>query len=860
MGVNCRQMIALVLSFAAASAQAVGVLRQDAKIVVTNGHYFATFDTRRGGSLTHLSYPGVRKFAVSGRFTCGYDGQNEKYEGRPQSAVRTIDQFSQPATAEVVCSDPDAVVLRFAWKLDGDDSCAQTVTCDDSALIRFEQVIKFSRPLGPAGYRLFSLDANPEKTVFLPENRNSSGVQINGQRSRHPCWKYVTDGNVAFGLVADSVGGWDHFNFFARTSSRDWGNMAQIEARHMPLADMACPGEAILRFGLVATRWKAVAFDAAQEALPSSPRVQLCDIEPDMVRCAVGGENGLRTTLVNNTKTRQGVKIRAELVRGLGETQVVREEKVTLAPREMREWTARWKNDMATEWGVASRVVVVGEDGAELDRRADVTSVSDKPQASTMFYIVNPGFCSQDGQEAAWADAMRRNYIGAYEYYVWTPSTWDPTRKAGLSPEADEWEPMSESSAGYRVTLRKKFLKELVNASHERGVSVYAWITGLTNYRMAYAYPDMFQYCRNGQLSIYAGKVFDKDRFAVAKLAPYTVEAARDWGEQMADSVDMFGWDGCRWDWSFLPCSPNDPLYQPLLLTAPEKLEWFNSKGESCYKLYPDQNHLAAELHDAWVAAVTNRHPKFITTWNMNASKGIFERNPHYMDTLTKDGLGLFEYLLDIARKYPTYSAWSEVLTEDTQRARRNGCQSAVGHMSGKVNEGTVGERLAKMACVFSGSKWWGGPQEYRYWGAPRRSFAFAVRFAEYFYSPEFRQLPEGRRAAEVNVDAGNRKVYWSPWVFERIRGEARDVLVNVLNADGSEYIVRRQPAIVPIEGLVVDMRPRPGERLVSAHALIPGDEPVAKALVLEGSRVVMPRFEEGASLVCTFEKEGGAR
>lgn len=862
MGMKAGEKILLTAAVvvSALSASAVGLSRTPKSYVVSNAHYMATFDLTKGGTLSRLAYPGVSSFAVSGRFTCAYDGQSEKYVERPHLGVRTIDQYAQKATAEVVREAADGVVLRFSWNLEGADKVVQTVALDDTPQMRFEQTVTFSRPIGPSAYRLFSLDADPAKAVFLPENRNFSGVWVDGQHSRFPRWKYLTDGRVAFGLVAPEDGGWDCFNFFSRTVSRDWGKMGQIELQHEALSDLACPGETTVRFSLLATRWKAVAMDTARKALGTVPSVQLCDLEPEKVRCTVGADNGLRTTLVNNEPTMRTVKVTTELVRGLGESKVVRDETLRLKQREMRDYRVSWRNDATTEWGVSARVTVRDENGNVLDRRADVTTVSDSPTAATMFYILNPGFCRQDGSEAAWQDMMRRQYVGSYEYYVWTSSVWDPTRKAGLSPVADEWEPMTESSAGYRVTLRKKFLQDMVRESHARGIAVYAWITGLTNYRFAYAYPDMFQYCRNGQLSIYAGKVHGKDRFAVAKLAPYTEEAARDWGDQLADSVDMFGWDGCRWDWSFLPCSPNDPLYQSLLLTAPEKLEWFNSKGESCYKLYPDQDELTAKLHDAWLYGVTNRHPKFVATWNMNASEGIFKRNPVYMDTLTKDGLGLFEYLLDIVHKYPTYEKWAQNLTLDTQRARKNGCQSAVGHMSNKVNAGTVSERLAKMACVLSGCKWWGGPMEYRYWGALRRSFAYALRFSEYFYSPEFRLLPEERRDAEVKVDAAGRKLFWQQFVFERNRKGGRDVSVGILNTDGAEYIVRKQAKLVPVEGLVLEVRPREDERLVSAHALLPGDEPLAVPLKVENGKVTVPRFEEAVTVVCSFATKGGAR
>lgn len=149
---------------------------------------------------------------------------------------------------------------------------------------------------------------------------------------------------------------------------------------------------------------------------------------------------------------------------------------------------------------------------------------------------------------------------------------------------------------------------------------------------------------------------------------------------------------------------------------------------------------------------------------------------------------------------------------------------------------------------------------EYRYWGASRRSSAYALRFSEYFYSPEFRLIPEERRDAEVKVDAAGRNLFWRQFVFERKRKGGRDVTVGILNTDGAEYIVRKQAKLVPVEGLALEVCPREDERLVSAHALLPGDEPLAVPLKVENGRVTVPCFEEAVTVVCSFESKGGAR
>ena len=831
----------------ACAAAAVELQKDEKAWTVVNPCYSVRFDLNRNGAIGLVRYKG-KVFNVNGRFICEFDGQPAEWNGRVCDARRSVTQNSAAdGTCKVVEESKENVVLRFGWSLPDGGSAVQTVTCDDTPLLRVRQELAWKETMGHAYYTIASPQAN-EKTLFYPESRAFPGVYSNGNFSKYPRWKFLSDGARSFGLVAFPDQGWDKFKF-AR-----WRVAGHITLYHDYLDHAPAPGSLTSEFGLVFADRKEDAFAAIRRSLGETLKpVELTDIEPDKVFTEKGGENGLTSTVVNNSAAAREVRVVAEVVTGLADVRKVAEETLALKPGEMRVYRCTWGFPADYEWGVASRLKVFdAKTGELLDEKADVTSVSDRGGSAAGCGILNAGQVNVEEDVAGWVAGLKRNYTGMVEYYCWAPATWDADRKAGLAPLADAWRPETEAS-GYNKPLTKKLVKDLVSRCHANGVHVYSWLTGLVNYRMAYAHPELFQYGKDGQLVIYNGMIDGGKRVATAKLAPYTLEAARDWGDQMADSVDMFGWDGCRWDWGWIPCSPNDPRYADELLKDPHKFEWYDWKGRPAFSLFPDPDGLAAQLLHEWRAAVNKRHPKFVHTTNGRPNDEMFAAQPKYMKETTTDSLGLVEYLLNLTRENRTFEVWARRLGECTRNLRRNGSQGEVGHMSGLCDE-SVAANLARLTCHASGFKWWGGPADFRYAGAKQRTLPFAMRFSEYFFCTDFRQVDEAKVDAKVSVRDGANWL-WRPFVFERTRGGVRELVVHVVNVKPDALIVRRHPPIEAVRNLVVEAKPAKGEKLVEAWGLVPGDEPKAIRLAVEDGRATLPRMEEAASFVFRFGK-----
>ena len=852
--------IAVAASFAAVGAGAVELVRGDSSWSVANKHYKADFNPAKAGALIRLTYGKTVANVYGTSLSVGYDGQPRKFTGRGHSPPQTVSQLALAnTTAEIVEESMERVSMKFSGFLPDGGFASITIACDDSPLIRYDVGLSWKKAVDNVQFSIQSASVKAEDAVFYPESRKFTAVWMNGERSRLPGWKYVSDGRCGFGLLMPDGTDWDMFNSVSRTSSKEarkgWGELCAIQL--VRSCHYEASGSLKTSFAVVATKDVKAAFAAAARVLESAPDVQLCDIVPDKVFTKRGGSNGITTTLVNNSSERRMVRVKVELASGLDDVHPVSEETLTLASGEMRVYRKSWTVPKGVAWGVASRVKVYDANtGALLDERSDITNVADRGITASGVGLVNAGW-PHKGQSAAWADALRRTYIGATEFYLWAPSTWDPSRKEGLAPQADEWTAFcAEKYGGDNSRLAKKEVKGFVDACHERGIHVYSWTTGLVNYQQALAHPEKFKYCRNGQLQIYSSKVYGQDRYAGAKLAPYTVADAVDWAEQMCDSIDMFGWDGCRWDWGWLPSAPNDPLFLAEMHLDPSAFEWFDWKGRSSTELFPDPDTTGTECLKAWRATVAKRHPGFVYSSNGSAAEDAFRLTPKYANESMRDGLHLVEYLLDIMKKYPTYSAWGKVLAEAAMRIRARGSQTEVGAMRG-LNEGTFGADLARATCHASGAKWWCGPSDCRYWGNPHRTLPFAMRFSEYFWGLDFRLVPEAERDMRVSLRDGGR-LFWRQFVYERVKDGVRELVVHVVNTKPDAYITVFQPKPKPVVNLVAKATPEKGERLVEAWGLVPGNEPKALRLMpsSDGS-VALPRLEETASFVFRFAKRG---
>ena len=854
------QLLALLLTAGAMSASAVTLERGSDRWYVKNSYYQLGFNVSSGYLLDRVKVGSISK-QTSFQFAYGYDMQPTNFTGNAAAADDSVSR--KGATATVVKETADAIEIKFTWG-DDDSTIIETYSFDNTAVVDYSADLSWSKVIGSVAYKAIVNQAyiNAETTYFYPESRVVLGIHesgLQGESSILPHWKHLKDtkayDNWGFGIIAPPTSKWDRFNFATRPrSSGYWGTLGWIDVLGEHLAFEAVPNSRHYDLSFVFAVDEAATHRAAIAKLSDLPAAELSDILPDKVVAKRGTGNGLTTAIINNTEVTKKVKLQVSLASGFNTERQICETELTLSPLEIRPFYTNWTYDAAFEWGVATRVRLLdSETNKELDYRADITSVSDKGFAAAGVSVVNSGNCIQDGAEAAWANTFRNNYIGMVEYYAWSPSTWDPQRKAGQAPAGDSWQPCSDSQLSYCSTINKVFLQTLISEAHSRGTDMYDWITGLINARQGMRNPTKVQYGKDGQMLIYSSRIWNGKRFATAKIAPYTVEDATDWGEQTAESVDMFDWDGCRWDWGWSPAVPNDPLYHNVEGKSSAELEWFDYKGVSCFDKFPDPEQTAYDCYRAWIAAVRKKHPNFVNTANCYPTAEQFADGKKYLAEFLRDGMGLLEYLIgfDGSSTHNTLGSWAKVLTEDSNRIRKVGSHSEVGSISSFSGNSAM-TQYARYVCHAAGSKWWGGAGDSRYWTAKRRALPFAMRFSEYFWSTEFLQVEdEAERLGKVSVVNGDNLV-WKDFVFERTKDGVRELVLHIVNAGPDEHFYPRRAPSPDIENLEIIFNAGAGESEVECWALTPDDEPKATLLISDptSGHYILPRLQEAATLV----------
>jgi len=555
------------------------------------------------------------------------------------------------------------------------------------------------------------------------------------------------------------------------------------------------------------------------------------------------GEPAKTEVVLRSHSTRaESVEMVSEVIAGIDEMRVVDRRQIELEPGERRQILMDW-NSGKREYGLTFRVRLLAGDRL-IDEAEEYTSATNFAPKVAQVGIYNPS-CRQEGSEHSWMQQMREKGFGIVEYYCWMPD-----ELLNLTPDGEKWFPHTESQGAYEVTLTKKFLKTLVQEAHKRGIHVYAMASGLLSLPGLLDRPELVKYTPDGQPWIYNGRIQDgQRRYAVGLSNPYTREFVKEWGEEMAASVDMFGWDGCRWDWGFVPSKPSDPLHWDETEAEKEKRKWYDSQGKPSTELFPDPDQIGAELLHRWRATVNKRHPSFVYGTNGGASAEHQRSVPQYFKESTTHSLLLFEYLLSsVKEEHNTWEKWAKVMTEATQRVRANGGQPCVGYKEGTL-AGGIARRMSAYLMFASGCHWAKGIGQRHSLDELWKQFRFALRFSEYYYDPGFRLLPEGRRE-EVAVQAHPR-VFWKQFVYERVRPAARDVTVHLLNLPENDYIVMRHEVPTVKENIVVSLKLKPGERLKRASIMLPDPLPHAEPLECSAdagvSAVRVPRLETAA-------------
>jgi len=587
--------------------------------------------------------------------------------------------------------------------------------------------------------------------------------------------------------------------------------------------------------------------------------VTVAEVWPVKLIHRLGEPARTRVVLQSRSSAPETVRMIAEVIGGLDEVREVVNRAVALQPNERKVVMLEW-NSGGREYGLTFRVRLVAN-GVTVDQAEGYTSATNFAPKVAQVSINGPN-ANQVGSEHSWAQQYRDKHFGIVEYYCWPPD-----ELLELTPETDTFQPHTESQGAYEATIKRKFIQDFVKQADERGVAVYAMDSGMISLPGLLDRPDLVKYTPDGQPWMYNGKLYGADpkkgqpyhtrRKAVGLGAPYDAAFVEAWANEMAASVDMFGWKGCRWDWGFVPSEPGDPLLWEETEGEEKKRVWYNAEGTPSTTLFPAPDRTGAELLRLWRKTINKRYPNYVYGTNFSASPERRRLSPLYFEAAATDSLVLFEYLLSACKdEHNTWRKWAKVMTEATQRVRVTRGQPCVGYMRGYAADGTA-LRLSQYLMFASGCHWAGGAGMPHSLDDSWKRFRFATRFSEYYYDPGFILLPEGRRS-EVSVKAHPR-VFWEQFVYERLREDGRDVTVHLLNLPESDFIVMHHEVPVVKENIVISLKLGSGEKLRRAAVMLPEPAPHAEPLqtTVAGTtvQVTAPRLETAAIVLMEVTK-----
>ena len=847
-----KSVVAVFCSVTAFALSAVTGTMTAEGLTVTNNHYSVFFDKAKGFVPTSYTINGRKQGGHGGPYAM-FDGEPEVYQKRYPAAPRVVTARLMKTQAELKENTGVKVVLHLNRTFEG-GTISEKITFDNTEKVLFEMEFSYSQRPFLLEYRMdfYGISGTDKYAHFYPGKRRDVGINEDFPFHHAPCWNYFFNSNMKFGvgmLVPEDRG--DTAAIVANTRGREegWHHSTHQKVTTDQLRYNKFPGKSSMKFYVLLGKTEPEKMEETAKALlPPLPEFDVENLWIEKIAVKTQGENKVTAKLVNRTNAPRTVKISAVCEYGLMKSFVISpEETVTVPANSTIDYGKSWKFPKEALFGATVKVICK-DNGKEIVKE-DFCGAHDEMYRIGALGICTPDFCNQVGSEAAWMNALKRNYYGLMEYYTWAPST-----VGGLAPDFDSWYPHTEQegSTGTAVKLEKKFVKEFIKQAHKNGLMVYAWITGLVNHNYGLNHPEHVQYCENGQPSVYNSKIIRGDRFSTFKINAFTKEFAAKWGNEMADSVDMFGWDGCRWDWSFIPDQGNDPM-----LHGGTDTDWYDYRGIPAKSLFPDPDKTAAECTKAWIDAVQKRHPNFQFGTNYSVRQAMADKYKNLHKQMSRNGLLLHEFLIPVYREdLGTFQKYAKELFDAHARTRQYRSMPTVGQILGPAR-GSYSLRMIHYLCGASGVRFWG----YNRFDVIEKEYEinrYFVRFCEFYFNPDFVPIPDQRRKTEVKVD-GHKRIFSDFFAYERASKNKRDVTVHLINLpENGDYICQRQVPAPVRKNTVVTVQPRKGETLKKVYAAMPkvGEKqlPGMVELSVSGNSATLPELKEAAVLIFEFE------
>jgi len=834
-------LVSLLLITGASFAE-MTLEEREGEAIVRTDVYAASVDTKTGVLTSVTDVASGRTVELSGPGLILVPERDREEWAQAWTPSPTIHREVSATTDVRFEQRQDAIVCVSEWASPVGAVRRTATFADGRPVVEIDYAVSATGVIEEIGYQIETRDRGlfTRGRIFPADERVLSPRDGMARHDPAPALAYCWDGDTGIGLMA---GG----DARAVAHAIEPGpNLVQLAAYSQPLRWTAPPFEAGLQVKLVIGVDPQEALALYRALTPGLKSVEIADLEIDRLIHWTDEAGGATAIVFNNDDEARSVRVAAAVVSGLGQADALPEQVLGLGPGEAARVRLRWPP--LPEWGHGLEVRLLDADGAQLDVAREYFAVSDNFSRVGQIVVFNPGWMKDDWRIPRYVEWARRNAIGTIEYYCWAPD-----QVFDLTPDAEVFEPHTESQGAYRAQLRRSFLQDLVVQAHEGGLRVLAMDTGMASLPGALSHPEQARYTAEGQIYIYNGDIHDGKRFNAVPAHVFTEERIRAWATEMADSVDMFGWDGVRFDWNFIPASPADPLD----LDAEgerDRNTWYDWQGRPAHELFPEPDATGASLCRLWRETVTSRHPRFVYHGNYQVNAEVRDTFPQYTNAACADSGILREGLLNVALRYPTWQEWADALMETTRVIRPLGGQPSVGWMRGYA-PGSISHSVLQYCMISAGFHWYGSAGARHSIDDTWTRFRHALRFSEYFYDPAF--LPA--EAATV-TGGGVERVLWEPFVFVRDEGERRETLVHLVNLPESDHIIQRH-AIPPVrENLTVTIDLPEGARVESCHVLVPDPHPHAQPLdwVLAGAGhavVTLPELREMASVLMVARK-----
>ncbi|OGV73972.1 MAG: hypothetical protein A3K19_22835 [Lentisphaerae bacterium RIFOXYB12_FULL_65_16] len=765
------------------------------------------------------------------------DTWTKAYFGAPTRHVES----KATASLKSVQEGAEKLTVVTEWECPAGTVQRELTLYADAPVLDVVYTIQATRRLAQACCQLRARDAQLYgKAEFVPTgDRPVARMPEEAVYTPAPGWAYISDGAVGFGLAAEGDGAISRLLYPPSSAGAVEVAMWTPSLRWRGTT----PGTVTLKARLLL----GAAPESARNAVAGMlPPMQVLDLDVTRRISEPGAPGAATARLTNNTATAQSVRLQPRLVFADGKSRDLPEQALELPPRAETAAALSWDNS-DVQYGCELNLSVVDSAGKELGRTRDWFAVSDRARLIGPVSIFNPGWMKDAWMTPRQVGKLKETYFGVLEYYCWAPD-----QVLDLTPDTEEWSPHTESQAAYATRLTRTFLQDVVRQAHESGLYVLAMDTGMLSLDGALRRPELAKYTADGQMYLYNGAIHDGKRYNAVCGNVFSNDVIRAWAEEMAASVDLFGWDGVRFDWNFLPAAPQDPLQVQEAAAGGAALElpWYDIQGRKSTDLFPNPDAAAAEFCRVWRETVTARHPRFSFNINYSVNHGLFKDYPAYSEVNCRDAGILMESLLGTATQFPTWQAWAEVLTESLRTVRPCGSVPFVGWMRGYA-PGGITLRVEQYVMMASGFRWYGSAQARHSIDDTWKRFAFALRFAEYFYDPGF--TPLGPKQKRVTTSGDAARVLWAPFVFERTREGERQTLVHLVNLpEHDEIFMHHDPP--PARAIQVELEPEPGWQAKRAWAFRPDPTPTVTELPLTRTdgrvTVTVPDLTEMTSVV----------